>query len=173
MHNTKILLIFLIVLIVVISLPNGGERHISGCCCSGNCFRRNKYFLKGDNNLFLGENGFVKYPKNDCKTPLRILPVGLGKVAIQFLSNGKFLGKCPDPCEDVTPTLYGYIMPCDIGCNTDGHFTLIENTDGSVLLVSRDGQYLTRCTSCDDKNTDKLVLSPNIISETIFFVEKA
>ena len=182
MDNTRILITVVVILLIILLFSSaGGEGEpVCGCCGRRGCRCRcqdhgnyyKKYVLKGTNNLYMGEDGFVKYPKDDCRTPLKIIPVGLGKVAVQFLNTGKFLGKCRDPCEQVPPTVDGSIMPCDIRCDTNGHFTLLENTDGTIYLTNKNGQYLSRCAlQCNEENRDRLVLTYEVTVQSLFTLE--
>ena len=174
-QNLQTILVVTIVVLIILILvtPRRNRSDDSGCPYSCNCpMCSKKYLLKGDNNLYLGENGFFKYSKNDCRTYWRILPVGLGKVAIQSVYNGKFLSRCVDPCTENPPSLSASIKSSDIRCNTDGHFTILDNRNGTLGLVDSNGKYLSRCAACGPENQDKLVSIQNPTPSGIFTLEK-
>lgn len=166
-QNLQTILVVIIIIILITALTRKSEE------CPHNCpMRARKYVLKGDNNLYLGNNGFFKYAKNDCRTHWRILPVSLGKVALQSVCSGKFLSKCKDPCTENPQSLEANIKACDIRCNTDGHFTMLDNRNGTLGLLASDGQYLSRCAACGPDNQDKLVSMSSPNASGIFTLEK-
>jgi hypothetical protein len=140
-----------------------------GCNCPM-CSRI--YVIQGDNSKYLGENGFFKYPKDDCRTHWRIMPVGLGKVAFKSLNSGNYLGVCPDPCREPLKSLSATINSDDIRCNTDGHFTMIDDTDGSSVLMANTYKYVTRCSACGPTTQDKAVLTDSPMSESSIRIQK-
>lgn len=174
MDQTLQTILFVIIVLLVLLAVTAPRRKNGGCPYSCNCpMCSKKYIFKGDNNLYLGDNGFFKYGKNDCRTHWRILPVGLGKVALLSIYSGNFLSKCKDPCTENPQSLSASIKPCDIRCNTDGHFTMLDNRNGTVGLVTSNGQYLSRCAACGPDNQDKLVSTPSPNPSGIFTLEKA
>ena len=173
-ENIQIVFIIMVILIIVLSLTSCSRLNMkdSNCPYSCNCQLCNKkYVLKGDNNLYLAENGFFKYGKSDCRTHWRIMPVGLGKVVLKSLHNDRFLGRCPDPCTEAPPSASANIKSCDIRCNSDGHFTILDNRNGTISLIANNGQYLSRCAACGPDNQDKMVLISNLNPTCVFTLE--